>query len=81
MTYGVLPSAITVAAVHVYGDLAIYLITLEGQRVPLTGGNPAPFESEYIDIPQRAPAGGWSFRYCLWSDNLPAPNRSPLPRV
>jgi uncharacterized protein (TIGR02246 family) len=72
MTYRTVPSGITVDTVHVYGDFAIYLSTLKGQRIPLAGGSPVPFETKYFDVLQRSPTGGWQFRYRMWSDNLPA---------
>lgn len=79
MTSRVVPSRLTVDTVHVYGDLAIYLSTLRGQRVPLAGGNPVPFETKYFDVLQRTPSSGvgWQFRYRMWNDNLPVPPGLP----
>ena len=57
MTYRTVPTGITVDTVHVYGDLAIYLSTLKGQRIPIAGGSPAPFETKYFDVLQRTPGG------------------------
>ena len=74
MTYRLVPTGIAVDAVHINGDLAIYLTTLKGQRIPLAGGNPVPFETKYFDVLERTPAGssgGWQFRYRMWSDNFP----------
>jgi len=75
VTYRMVPSGLAVDAVHVYAELAIHLGTLKGQRVPFTGGSPVPFETKYFDVLQKAPTGGWQFRYRMWSDNQPPPNK------
>jgi hypothetical protein len=72
MTYRTVSSGITVDTVHVYGHFAIYLSTLQGQRLSLGGGSRVPFDTKYFAVLQRSPTGGWQFRHRMWSDNVPS---------
>lgn len=68
--YTVRPSGIVVDEMRFLSpDWVVDRSTLKGQRVPKSGGDPVPFETKYLDLLRRTPAGGWEVVYRMWSDN------------
>lgn len=68
-TYSTRPEGIRVDEMRFLGaDWVVYRGTLWGQRVPLAGGEPTPFETKYFDVLQRS-AGEWKVAYRMWSDS------------
>lgn len=47
----------------------VYRSTLRGQRVPKAGGDPAPFETKYVDLLHRTESGSWEVAFRMWNDN------------
>jgi ketosteroid isomerase-like protein len=50
-------------------DWVLYRGTLWGQRIPVTGGSPVPFETKYLDLLHRADGREWKVAYRMWSDS------------
>jgi len=68
--YRIRPEGIAVDEMRFLGlDWVVYRSTLRGQRVPKAGGEPAPFETKYVDLLHRTEAGRWEVAYRMWNDN------------
>jgi ketosteroid isomerase-like protein len=68
--YTVRPEGITVDEMRfLTPEWVLHRGTLRGQRIPKAGGDPAPFETKYVDLLHRVDGGRWEVAYRMWSDN------------
>jgi ketosteroid isomerase-like protein len=68
--FTVRPEGITVDEIRfLSAEWVVYRTTLRGQRTPKSGGASTPFETKYVDLLNRTPAGGWQVAYRIWSDS------------
>jgi uncharacterized protein (TIGR02246 family) len=70
LPYRTQPEAVNQDEIRIMGDIAIVRTTLRGKRVSKVDGKETPFETKYLDVLRRTPAGGWEFLTRMWNSNI-----------